>query len=302
MAAESIGAIYSTKIPGYADNADVQAAFKLYHYGSTDYNTANANTANLVNPSIAYTLNDLQSQITGLDPAGSVSKGTIDAKGDLLVGSANDTVDNLPVGSNNYVLVADSAQALGIKWAAPVVTLDNTATLTNKTLTSPTISGATFTGQQSGLSLSDSSIVFEGATADAFETSLVVIDPTADRTIYLPDSSGTLDLKDISFNSQSGTTYTFVLSDSGKMIKASNASAQTYSIPTNASVAFPIGTQIHLIQTGSAQITVQAVTSGTTTILSTATTQNTPKTRVQYASVTCIKSDTDEWYVIGDII
>jgi hypothetical protein len=95
---------------------------------------------------------------------------------------------------------------------------------------------ATFTGQQSGLSLSDSSIVFEGATADAFETSLVVIDPTADRTISLPDSSGTLDLKDISFNSQSGTTYTFVLSDSGKMIKASNASAQTYSIPTNASV------------------------------------------------------------------
>ena len=53
MAAESIGAIYSTKIPGYADNADIQAAFKLYHYGSADYNTANANTANLVNPSVA---------------------------------------------------------------------------------------------------------------------------------------------------------------------------------------------------------------------------------------------------------
>ena len=117
-------------------------------------------------------------------------------------------------------------------------------------------------------------------------------------------STGSLagDLKDIAFNPQSGTTYTFVLSDSGKMIKASNASAQTYSIPTNASVAFPIGTQIHLIQAGSGQITVQAVTSGTTTILSTAATQNTPKTRVQYASVTCIKADTDEWYVIGDII
>ncbi len=64
MAAESIGAIYSTKIPGYADNADIQAAFKLYHYGSTDYNTANANTASLINPSIAYTITNLQSQIT----------------------------------------------------------------------------------------------------------------------------------------------------------------------------------------------------------------------------------------------
>jgi hypothetical protein len=165
-------------------------------------------------------------------------------------------------------------------------------------LTSPTITSPTITG----LTLNDSSVVFEGSTADANETTLSVINPTEDRTIYLPDSSGTLDLKDISFNSQSGTTYTFVLSDSGKMIKASNASAQTYSIPTNASVAFPIGTQIHLIQAGSESVTIQAVTSGTTTILSTAATQNAPKTRVQYSSVTCIKSDTDQWYVIGDII
>jgi hypothetical protein len=118
MAAESIGALYSTKIPGYADNADIQAAFKLYHYGSTDYNTANANTANLINPSVAYTLNDLQGQITNLDPTGSVSKSIIDAKGDLLVGSANDAVDNLSIGSNNYVLTADSTQTLGLKWAA----------------------------------------------------------------------------------------------------------------------------------------------------------------------------------------
>ncbi len=63
---ESIGAIYPTEIPGYADNADVQAAFRLYHYGSAAYSTANSNTANLVNPSIAYTLNNLQTQITTL--------------------------------------------------------------------------------------------------------------------------------------------------------------------------------------------------------------------------------------------
>jgi len=66
MASESIGAIYPTEIPGYADNADIQAAFRLYHYGSTAYNTANSNTAELVNPSIAYTLNSLQTQITTL--------------------------------------------------------------------------------------------------------------------------------------------------------------------------------------------------------------------------------------------
>jgi hypothetical protein len=134
MAAESIGALYSTKIPGYADSADIQAAFKLYHYGSTDYNTSNANTANLVNPSIAFTLNDLQGQIDGLDPAGSVSLSTITAKGDLLVGLSNGNIDNLLVGSNNFVLVADSAQTLGVKWAAPSVTETNSISFTNKTI------------------------------------------------------------------------------------------------------------------------------------------------------------------------
>ena len=134
MAAESIGAIYSTKISGYSDNADIQAAFKLYHYGSLDYDSTNENVASLVSPSIAHTLNNLQSQITGLDPAGSVSKSIIDAKGDLLVGSSNDNVDNLALGSNGYILTADSAQTLGVKWAAPAVTETNSITFTNKTI------------------------------------------------------------------------------------------------------------------------------------------------------------------------
>ena len=134
MASETIGTIYPTKIPGYVDNADIQAAFKLYHYGSLEYNSSNSDVANLVNPSIAYTLNNLQSQVTGLDPSGSVSKSVIDAKGDLIVGTANDAVDNLALGTNGYILTVDSAQTLGMKWAAPSVTTSNTATLTNKTI------------------------------------------------------------------------------------------------------------------------------------------------------------------------
>ena len=73
------------------------------------------------------------------------------------------------------------------------VTADAVATLTNKTLTSPVISNATFTGQQSGLEIAfNQSIVFEGTTADAFETTLSAGDPTADRTITLPDATTTL--------------------------------------------------------------------------------------------------------------
>jgi hypothetical protein len=135
MASETIGTIYPTKIPGYVDNADIQAAFKLYHYGSLEYNSSNSDVANLVNPSIAHTLNNLQVQITDLDPSGSVSKSVIDAKGDLIVGTANDAVDNLSLGTNGHILTVDSAQTLGMKWAAPSVTTSNTATLTNKTIT-----------------------------------------------------------------------------------------------------------------------------------------------------------------------
>jgi hypothetical protein len=106
----------------------------------------------------------------------------------------------------------------------------------------------------------------------------------------------------LAFNAQTGTTYTFVLADAdNKLVTASNAAAQTYSIPTNATTAFPIGTQINLIQIGAGQVTIQAATSGTTTVVSTGATAAAPKCRAQYSAVTLVKRDTDSWYVIGDI-
>ena len=106
----------------------------------------------------------------------------------------------------------------------------------------------------------------------------------------------------LALNAQTGTTYTFVLTDAdNKLVTASNASAQTYSIPTNANVAYPVGTQINIIAIGAGQVTIQAVTSGTTTVLSNGGTAASPKLRVQYSSATLIKVATDTWYVIGDI-
>jgi hypothetical protein len=68
-----------------------------------------------------------------------------------------------------------------------------TDTLTNKTLTSPIITNATFSGQQSGLEIAfNNSIVFEGTTADAFELTLSAGNPTSDVTVTLPDETDTL--------------------------------------------------------------------------------------------------------------
>jgi hypothetical protein len=106
----------------------------------------------------------------------------------------------------------------------------------------------------------------------------------------------------LSINANTATTYTFVLTDNGKLVTSNNASAQTLSIPTNASVAFPIGTQINVAWiTGAGQPTINAVTSGTTTILSTGVTSVAPQLRVVNSVATCIKIATDTWLVTGDI-
>jgi hypothetical protein len=63
MAVENIGNLVPTKIPALVDDANIQDALKAYHYGSYDFDTAETNTANLLNPSIAYTITNLQTQI-----------------------------------------------------------------------------------------------------------------------------------------------------------------------------------------------------------------------------------------------
>ena len=63
MAVENIGSLVPTKIPSLADDANIQDALKAYHYGSYDFDTEETDSAELLNPSIAYTINDLQEQI-----------------------------------------------------------------------------------------------------------------------------------------------------------------------------------------------------------------------------------------------
>ncbi len=102
-------------------------------------------------------------------------------------------------------------------------------------------------------------------------------------------------------NAQTGTTYTSVLNDSYQtLVTMSNASANTFKIPTNASVAHPIGTVITVLNKGVGTCTVSAVTSGTTTVLSAGATAAAP-TIAQYKSAACVKIDTDIWYVLGAI-
>lgn len=102
-------------------------------------------------------------------------------------------------------------------------------------------------------------------------------------------------------NAQTGTTYTAVSSDQYQtLVTMSNASANAFKIPTNASVDFAIGTVITVMNIGAGVCTISATSSGTTTVLSAGATAASP-TLAQYKSAACIKTGTDTWYVVGAI-
>jgi len=96
-------------------------------------------------------------------------------------------------------------------------------------------------------------------------------------------------------------SYTAVLTDADKLVTMTVATANTFSIPTNAAVAFPIGTKINVAQFGAGTTTISAVTPGTTTLVSAGATPAAPYTRIQYSAATCIKTGTDTWFILGDI-
>jgi hypothetical protein len=101
----------------------------------------------------------------------------------------------------------------------------------------------------------------------------------------------------IPLNTQTGTTYTLAATDAGDLVTLSNASAIALTVPTNATVPFAIGTQITIAQSGAGQVTVAGAV-GVTVSAS----DNSTKLRVQWSAATLIKTNTNSWILIGDIV
>ena len=119
--------------------------------------------------------------------------------------------------------------------------------------------------------------------------------PMSSSSNFLPISaSSNFYPLNILTNAQTGTSYNLVLSDSGKIIEMNSASANTLIIPTNASVAFPVGTKIDFIQTG-AGATSASPTSGVTLNSDT----NKRTINAQWTAASLIKRATDTWVLIG---
>ena len=123
--------------------------------------------------------------------------------------------------------------------------------------------------------------------------------PTVTGTVFTADMYN--GLVSYTINTQSGATYTLASTDQYQvLVIGSNASTKTISIPTDATYAFPNGTAITILNSGAGLLTINAVTSGTTTVTSAGATSASP-TVAQYKTAVAIKTATNAWTVVGAV-
>ena len=196
----------------------------------------------------------------------------ITTKGDLVAGTAASTIARLGVGGNDTFLIADSSTATGLKWSTIPADAVTTAKILDSNVTTAKIADSAITSAK----IADGTIV----NADISTTAAIELGKLADATI-----------------DEKSASYTLALTDKNKFIKMSvTSTANTVTVPTNASVAFPIGSQIHIIQYGTGKTQVIPV-SGTVILYAT------PGAylRAQYSSATLLKCDTNIWMLMGDL-
>jgi len=236
----------------------------------------------------------------------------------LMTGADKSKLDGVAAGANAYVhpnhsgdvtSVGDGAQTI----AAKAVTLAKMADMATASLLGRSTAGAgspealskatalallnVADGAQVNAALASQADAEAGTENTKMMTALRTAQAIAKQAMPLGEVAGV--------NEQTvGPDYTLVLGDKGFVIEMNVAGAGNNDllVPTNAAVAFPVNTIIHVMQKSTAQTTIQAVTPGTTTIHSTATTAPTaPKLRAQWATATLRKIAADEWVVSGEI-
>jgi hypothetical protein len=166
------------------------------------------------------------------------------------------------------------------------ITVDGTqaeataAVLQTFVATAPAVTGGTITGA----AVSGGTIAGSAITGGSINGATIGATTPVQAQTYRP------------INAQTGTTYTLALADNGKRVTLTNSGAITLTVPTNASVAFPVGAEIDLAQLGAGLVTVAAAGGVTLHSLSAAVTLT-----GQYGWGKLVKTATDTWLLTGSL-
>jgi len=210
---------------------------------------------------------------TDADQANKVAS-TLTTKGDLLV-TTGSVLDRLAVGTNDYALLADSSATNGVAWKQiPAAGIASDAVTTAKIL--------------------DANVTAAKLATDSVETAKIA-DNAVTQAKLADRSVGSAELDNLTVATAVTDTYTLVLSDAQKVVPLNKSTGFTVTVPPNSSVAFEVGDQVNLLQTGDGQITV-AGGSG----VDVRSEGSKLKLKGKYAMATLVKIATNEWVLLGN--
>jgi hypothetical protein len=299
----NIGDLYNTVIPELDDNANIEDALTLYHYGSTAYDVENTDPANLPNPSLARNLyvletaiDDVDTRSPGTEISSSQPTASVVGSGYIWVNSST-RVAYISNGSTWQEIVGSGSQSTNYTWTGTHVFNTNAVTFNLAPISKHGINNfQNKAARTSAISAPESgsiSFIREESSGTEFNQLEYYGTNNGDSAKWRPITDAKLAAK--------SSNHTLVLADSGKtMLLSPSSSDLVISIPTNASVAFNIGTRLEIVRvgTGTGNVAVTAIDSGTTTIRSK---DGNLKLSKAYSGATIIKIATDEWVLIGDL-
>jgi hypothetical protein len=281
-----LGTNYKVTVPVLADNASIYEAFQYYHMGGTNGSVA----TNSIENRLLQIDNKISGVITSIGYE-NISPTPFPVQSRLAYIETVVGTSSTPGGTNSssYIKMAPSSN--------DTASTRNLITPTGISVIPLAIQGAngqTADLQQWKTNAATVAKIDSTGKLSSYNGSSMVDVVTVSGTQTLTDKTLTTPITTIGTNARTAS-YTLILSDQSKMIEVNSSSATTLTIPADASVNFPVGTYIVVLQTGSGQITVAG--SGFTP-------DATPgrKTRTLWSMATLIKRGTNLWVVAGDLV